>query len=224
MNTCKECNSDKLRWCWADGDIVCIDCGLVNQERIIDDRIYTRNDEYIDTVSFKNTEIARLANTFGENTNEDFVSTIHNKKNVTKKDVAKEAYVHVKGLTADAVCASLNIEKKTLWKMQPTFENNKSRCYDILKRFINQNTMLPTDKRWDVWKVGRQLLQSLERTPVLQSCKPDKLVVSITLVAMKCIKIDMGKSNQVTFLREYGLSLGTFRKHELLIQKALTTR
>lgn len=38
MSVCRECGSFQLVYCWADGDLVCRDCGLVAQEHVIDER------------------------------------------------------------------------------------------------------------------------------------------------------------------------------------------
>lgn len=49
MSVCRECGSFQLVYCWADGDLVCRECGLVAQEHVIDERpMRICDDSYFD--------------------------------------------------------------------------------------------------------------------------------------------------------------------------------
>lgn len=229
---CLDCKSVKFVWDWANGDVVCTVCGLVAQERIIEDNVgfkdrddYYPLDEPVSKRVMTQTNVlnATLFNGMMEGTKE-MVQAIdafcQKSPDVTHKaDVVTGMYANTKGISAKDLCVAMKIKPKQLWKATVKHNViNTNRTLDLLKRTIYECDDIPEGREWEVLKIARKFLEALETTPAIQNIKPDRLVVSLMIVACEVLKIGLKRAN---VCRKYKLSKETLCRHETMLQEAL---
>jgi transcription initiation factor TFIIIB Brf1 subunit/transcription initiation factor TFIIB len=242
---CTDCKSKKLAWDWANGDLVCTACGLVAQERFIDERVSYRDfDEFcpmtnrvltqkpIDHKIVQQTNVmnAMLLNGMLDNTTDiaRAVDDFCNKPPTVDVDVSKKAhitcgiYAKTQGLDVKDLCHQMNIKTSAFWKA--TTRNGISevperRFQDVLKRAIYKCPHIPAKQEWQVFKIANKFLEAINKTPHMQNTKPDRLIVSLMIIACEIKKIPI---NRVKVCKQYKLSAETLNKHEILLQEVLT--
>ncbi len=237
---CTDCKSDKFVWDWANGDVVCTSCGLVAQERFIDDRAAFKDyDEYAPLDAPTNKTItqhtnhlnAALFNGHLDNTTDmaktiqDFCNNTPNQETRTKAqraDVLTAAYTNTKGIPAKDLCEALNVKPSTFWKAATKHKvvdkNSSNRPNELLKRTIYENPDIPNGREWSVFKTARKFLEALSATPSIQGIKPDRLAVSLMIIACEVEQVGL-KRNKVC--HKYRLCLETLSRHEAMLQEAL---
>jgi hypothetical protein len=241
---CSDCKSDKLIWDWANGDLICTACGLVAQERFVDERV-SYNDygnfcqkttQYLTkapvdhkTIQQTNLMNATLLNGMLENTFDiaQAVDEFCNKPPMIDMDISKKAsitsgiYVKTQGLGVKDLCQQMNIKTSAFWKA--TTRNGitkvpQRRFQDILKRTIYNCSLIPPKQEWGVLKIASKFLKAIEETPYMQNTKPDRLIISLMIIACEIKKVP---TNRGMLCKEYGLSTETLNKHESLLQQVL---
>lgn len=235
MLSCRDCKSDRLVWDWANGDVVCTSCGLVAQERFIDERVsfkdigtYTPMETPVTKQILKKVEAvnANLFNGMLEGTT-DVAKTIDEFCQrslcegdvVSKADIASGVYANTKGFSAKELCDALDVKPKQLWKAVVKHKViNTNRTSSVLKRTIYECGDIQSGKAWEVFKVAKKFLEALENNVLIQTIKSDKLVVSLMIIACEVVKLDIKRKK---LCREYGLSLDTLNRHEALLQEAM---
>lgn len=240
---CTDCGTDKLVWDWANGDVVCTACGLVAEERFVDDRIgfndhdcYAPLHESVSKQVTKQTNLVNAALFNGMLDGADDISKaiddfcrqgeqdggVKEREVSRKADIASGVYANTKGFTAKELCTAMNVKPRQLWKAvanHKVVNNTSNRTHDMLKRTIYECVDIPQGREWEVFKVARKFLEAMQDDRVsLQSIKPDKLVVSLMVIACGVVRLNIKKKE---LCRKYGLSLDTLNKHEALLQKAL---
>jgi len=230
---CTDCKSDLFVWDWANGDVVCTRCGLVAQERIIEDKVgFKDRDDYypLDDVPVSkrvmtqtNILNATLFNGMLEG-DKDMAQAINEfcqkSPEVTQKaDVVTGMFANTKGIPAKDLCFAMNLKPKQLWKATVKHDIiNTNRSLDMLKRIIYECGDIPMGREWEVLKVARKFLEVLETTPAIQNVKPDRLVVSLMIVACDVLKLGLKRSK---VCHKYKLSMDTLYRHETMLQEAL---
>jgi transcription initiation factor TFIIIB Brf1 subunit/transcription initiation factor TFIIB len=202
MPWCNSCNTDiNLVWDWANGDVVCRGCGLVVEERFIDDRPpYAENDQYAPLNECANkTKMSRIEKLVG--------------------DIIQEA----NGLRTEDIGKALNIKPSKVWKVIP--EDIKTsvyqRGYDIIKRMVYGSTLVPQDKAWSVIRTARKLYDTITQPGtkhLIQGVKLDRLVTSLVVIAADIENVCTRKK----LCGYFKLNKDTLIKHEGLLQTALT--
>lgn len=239
---CTDCKSDKFVWDWANGDVVCTSCGLVAQERFIDDRVAFKDyDEYAPLEAPTNKAIAQHTNELNavlfngtlENTTdmakaiEEFCNKTPNQETRTKAqraDVVTAAYTNtnIKGISAKDLCEALNVKPSTFWKAATKHKvvdkNSTNRPSELLKRTIYENSDIPNGKEWSVFKTARKFLEALSATPSIQGIKPDRLAVSLMIIACEVEKVGLKRTKMC---HKYRLCPETLSRHEAILQEAL---
>lgn len=229
---CSDCNSDKLVWDWANGDVVCTSCGLVNQERFIDDRVFYKDyadHEYNETKSIdkKVDKVVSQINSVLYNKMVDDTNIIveriqhsyeNDKKKITTADVVAGVYSCEKGLTARELCISMNVKPKKFWKSVKSNIVWEQRLLDIIKRMVYENVKFEKNEEWPIIKCAMKIIERMENSIEVQNIKTNKLAISIVYIACKCEKIMYEKSEFVKF---YNISLETLKRHEYIIQAVL---
>jgi transcription initiation factor TFIIIB Brf1 subunit/transcription initiation factor TFIIB len=229
MDTCTDCGSTQLVLCWSDGDIVCKDCGLVAQSHIIDDSIPFKdiNDYDLPERETNNTVIKKYTETFEAFEAFGDIHVENSAKKITKKDIASTVYDQTvcnnRGYTAKQVCDTLGIKTSAFWKATVQSGSiKKPKLYDILKRTIHQCNYIPHERAWDVIKVASKFLEVLEANEMCQSSKPDKLAISLMIIAAEHIKIKDMKRSDVC--KSYQMSMATVSKNERMLQDILLSK
>ena len=229
---CSDCKSDKLVWDWANGDVVCTSCGLVNEERFIDDRFCYKNHEdheYTETMIIDkkveqvvSTINSALYNGIIDDTNIITERIQHNYENNNKKittaDVVANVYSCEKGVTAHELCTTMNVKPKTFWKSVKNDVVLEKRLLDIIKRKVYENVKFEKKEEWPIIKCSMKIIERIKNSSVVQNIKTDKLAISIVYIACKCEKISCDKKEYVA---QYRISLETLKRHEYIIQEIL---
>lgn len=236
MQTCNHCQSDRLIWDWANGDVVCTSCGTINQEKFIDDKCYYRDfedHEYKETklidksvnkyVSDVNTifyngmidDTSRIT----ENIQSMCESNKNTKNKISKADIVAGVYVCEKGLTAKELCTNMNVKTNKFWKSVKKDTIWENRLLDIIKRLVYGCVEFETKNHWIIIKCARKIIDRIKSSPELQNIKPDRFAVSLIYVACDCEKLSLNKKK---FVKLFGMSLETLLKHENIIQTILT--
>lgn len=243
MLTCPECMSDKLVWHWSDGDVVCTSCGLVVEERFIDDRVAFKdygdyspleapvNKQVLKKVNVMNanlfngmmeetTEVAKAVDDFCKARDSSNASNASNGcEGLSKADIASGIYATTKGLSIKDVCCAMDMKPKKMWKAVIKHKIiNDNRTCDVLKRSIYRCDDIPSEQKWDVLKVAKKFLEALENNVLIQRFKTDKMIVSLMTIACEVAKVDIKRRD---FCRKYGITIDTLKKHEALLQEAL---
>ena len=231
-------------WDWSNGDVVCRACGLVAQERIIDDRDTYRNREEFSPVEIEvskktiqqtnalnatlfngmmedATDMAKVIDEFC-NREIETSSILIKEEDVSKKaEIASCVYANTKGIPTKDLCVAMNVKPKQLWKAAVKHNViNTNRTNDLLKRTVYECDEISAGREWEVLKVAKQFLTALNTTSATQSIKPERLVVSLMILACEVLKV--GNINRATMCRKYGLSKDTLYRHEAMVQEALT--
>lgn len=183
-------------WCWSDGDVVCRGCGLVAIGGIIDDRVCYGDRENYD-VLHEPTPTSKL-NGYCENEEE-------------------------RGHCASEICKDMGISQRKYWLSKHKdgpggVVGSKSKTHDIIKRKVYECRHIESEKHWDVIKVARKFLDSMEAKCVTQTLKPDKLSISLIIIACEYLGLKVGRN---VMCSEYGLTLTTLKKNEKLLQHCL---
>ncbi len=245
QQVCLDCKSDKLVWDWASGDVVCTGCGLVAQERFIDDRVaYKDYDEYcpktskiltsppIDQTTLKQTKVvnAVFLNEVLEDTHDVVLSIqrLCDKEPAINVSVSKKAnitsgiYARVQGLPVDALCQTMNIKTSSFWKAttrQGISQVPERRFQDLLKRTVYSCQYIPKNSEWQVLKFATKILSVLlEKSHIIQGIKPNRLIISIMIIACEVAKVEVTRKDMCS---KYKLSMDTLKKHESIIQDVL---
>lgn len=204
MPWCKDCNNDiNLVWDWANGDVVCRRCGLVAEERFVDDRPSFSEYEQYAPLNEKNEEVQKLSRI------EKLVADIVNESN---------------GLLTEDIGKALNIKPSKVWKAIP--EDKKpggvyQRGYDIIKRMVYESTLIPQDKAWNIIRTARKLYETLTEVKskhLIQGVKLDRLMTSLVVIAADI----EGVCNRKQLCGHFKINKDTLMKHEGLLQAALT--
>jgi transcription initiation factor TFIIIB Brf1 subunit/transcription initiation factor TFIIB len=231
---CTDCGCDRLVWKWSDGDVICTNCGLVVEERFIDDRVpigdihnyYMESDTTTEKEEIE--KIKEYTQTFGniltDNVAHKVKSTIKDMtsddKKIRKCDIGAGIYVNSNGVTASQICESLNIKSRTFWKSSIS-QGKKQSIDDILKRIIHSCEYIPADKAWDVIKISKRFLEVLESNETIQACKPNKIAITLMIIACEVLKLDIDRE---IICREYKISKVTLLKNEKIIQNTLKNK
>lgn len=237
--SCRDCNSSKLVWDWANGDIVCTSCGLVNEERFIDDRcnykyhedheprepktiVSKKIDNIVDAINTTlyngmvddTTVISeRVQNVYEKHSNED------NIEKITKADVVAGVYTCEKGLTARELCTTMNVKAKSFWKSVKSDQIVwEQRLLDIVKRNVYNCANIEKDKEWNVIKYSSKIIDKIMNSAEVQNIRLDRLAISLMYIACKCDNLKFDKKE---FVKLYGISLETLYRHEHIIQTIL---
>jgi transcription initiation factor TFIIIB Brf1 subunit/transcription initiation factor TFIIB len=229
---CSDCKSDKFVWDWANGDVVCTSCGLVNQERFIDDRFGYK--EYEDH-EYKETKIidkkvdkvvstinSVMFNGMIDDTNmiaEKIQHTYENSsKTITTADVVAGVYSCQKGLTAQELCLSMNVKPKKFWKSVKNDVIWDQRLLDIIKRLVSQSVKFEKKQEWPVIKCTIKIIERIKKSSEVQNIKTDKLAISLIYIACQCENIIYEMKD---FVKHYRISSETLKRHEHIIQTIL---
>lgn len=243
---CRDCKSTKLVWDWANGDLVCTSCGLVAQERFIDERVsYKEYDDYFPgkirtpqesralqkTIQHTNTINTTLLNNALDNT-VDMAEAINDFCNQTPRlecNVPKKAtitagiYANTHGVNIKNLCQQMSIKTSDFWKATTrhgiTTMKPQRRFQDLLKRTIYTCQHIPTGKEWQTFKIARQFLEKIQDSPLIQNIKPERIVISLMIIA--CGLSNATKMTRADLCKEYRLSPETLAKHEALLQEIL---
>lgn len=229
---CSDCKSDKLVWDWANGDVVCTSCGLVNQERFIDDRFCYKDyedHEYKETkIRDKNVDkVVSIINSVLYNGMIDDSNIMaerikytceNNNKKITTADVVAGVYSCEKGMTAQELCTTMNVKPKKFWKSVKKDVVWEHRLLDIIKRLVYENAKFERKEEWPVIKCSRKIIDRIKNSTEVQNIKTDKLAISIVYIACRCEKIVYDKKE---FVKYYKISFETLKKHENIIQAIL---
>jgi transcription initiation factor TFIIIB Brf1 subunit/transcription initiation factor TFIIB len=211
---------------WENGDVVCTGCGLVQQDRFIDDRVpwkeyddYTPVEESVPTQ--KVLDVANMAKSelFGGNIDnvKDLIMGI---EAVDKIQAAADLYENTKGFTAKTFCGSMKVKTSKFWKqLEQKGAVDKDRTFDILKRIVYESTDIPSDKSWEVIKVANKFREMLSESAEKQKIKSDRLMVSLMIIVV-CDILKLGPK-VCAMCRKYKLGVYTFKKHEKLLQDIL---
>jgi hypothetical protein len=244
---CRDCKSTKLIWDWANGDLVCTACGLVAQERFIDERVsYNDRNYYCSdkiqtptvsrelqrTIQHTNVINATLLNSALDNTT-DMAEAINDFCNQTPRlevNVSKKAtttagiYANTQGVTVKDLCYQMNIKTSDFWKATTrhglTTMNPQRRFQDLLKRTIYTCEYIPKAKEWQTFKIARQLLEAIHDSPHFQNIKPERIVISLMIIACGLSKATT--MTRADLCKQYKLSQETLTKHEALLQQLLS--
>jgi transcription initiation factor TFIIIB Brf1 subunit/transcription initiation factor TFIIB len=234
MQTCNHCQSDRLVWDWANGDVVCTSCGTINQERFIDDKCNYRDYESHECkepkVINKNlNKVVSDVNTIFYNGMIDDTSKIteniqsmcdnNTTAKVSKADIVASVYACEKGLTAKELCTNMNVKSNKFWKSVKNDTVWENRLLDIIKRLVYGCDEFDTKNHWVIIKSARKIIDRIKSSPELQNLKPDRFAVSLIYVACNCEKLCQNKKK---FVKLFGMSLETLLKHEHIIQTILT--
>jgi hypothetical protein len=230
---CTDCKSDKFVWDWANGDVVCTGCGLVVQERIMDEKVgFKDRDDYYPldempvskrVMTQTNVLNATLFNGMLESA-KDMAQTIDafcqkSPEATHKADVVTGMYTNTKGISAKDLCLAMKLKPKQLWKGAVKHDViNNNRSLDLLKRTIYECDDVPVGREWEVLKIARKFLEALDTTPAIQNIKPDRLVVSLMIVACEVLKLGLKRTK---VCHKYKLSKDTLCRHETMLQEAL---
>jgi transcription initiation factor TFIIIB Brf1 subunit/transcription initiation factor TFIIB len=229
---CSDCKSDKLVWDWANGDVVCTSCGLVNEERFIDDRFCHKN---YDDHEYKETKIidkkvdqvvstinSVLYNGMIDDTNIMVERIQHSYENTNKKittaDVVAGVYSCEKGMTAQELCTTMNVKPKKFWKSVKNDVVWEQRLLDIIKRLVYENVKFDKKEQWSVIKCSMKIIERIKNSSEVQNIKTDKLAISIVYIACKCEQISYDKKE---YGAQYRISVETLKRHEYIIQEIL---
>jgi transcription initiation factor TFIIIB Brf1 subunit/transcription initiation factor TFIIB len=235
---CSDCKSDKFVWDWENGDVVCTGCGLVQQDRFIDDRVPWK--EYDDYAPVEESVPARkVLDMANMAKSELFGGNIDNVKDLIMGDqacdkagdkacdkagdkiqVAADLYENTKGFTAKTFCGSMKVKTSKFWKqLEQKGAVDKDRTFDILKRIVYESTDIPSDKSWEVIKVANKFREMLSESAEKQKIKSDRLMVSLMIIVV-CDILKLGPK-VCAMCRKYKLGVYTFKKHEKLLQEVL---
>lgn len=216
---CPTCISARVVWNWTDGDIICTGCGLVLEERFIDDRVPASkySDYKYDEPKLKKNVVAS-ATMIGVDMPDSTLQLIQQscREKFDKPTVAASIYNTVKGMTAKQICSALDIKPSKFWKAASTSKTADNK--DILRRTIYECDVIPKDKVCVVMKTAISLFEALEKSNINQSLRKDRLAVS--LLILSCEMLGIFKKRNV-LCKTYKISMETVRKHEYAVQQAL---
>jgi len=232
MQSCYHCNCFNLVWDWHDGDIVCTSCGTVNQERFIDDNCFYKDYENHDykepkLVNKKVDNVVSTINTIFFNGMIDDTSRITDKiqnsneidnNKISKADIVACVYDNEKGLTSKELCINMNIKPNKFWKSVKKDIIWEHRLLDIIKRLVYSCYDIDAKQHWTVIKCARNIIDRIKYSTELQNIKPDKFAISLIYVACQCEKVMFNKKD---FIKIFGISNETLKKHEHIIQTIL---
>ena len=215
---CRDCGGENMVWDWSCGDIVCTKCGLVAVERFIDDRVGWK--EYGQYSPLREEEGDGVVD---KNVAE-FLEKYHGASDISPvgMDAVDIMDSVEKGTSTTDICGALNIKTKQMWKMAEEKKIvGKDRSYDMIKRIVYECEGIPSARAWDVIKAANRFREAvLGCKGVAQGVKIDRLVVSLVVIA--CCDICKIPGVSVGALcSKYGLAMGTFRKHERMLQGVL---
>lgn len=246
IQQCRDCKSTSLVWDWANGDVVCTACGLVAQERFIDERVnYKDYDEYCPskirtpqeskvfqkTIKHTNIINATLLNNALDTTTDmaEAVNDFCNQSprvdvNVSRKaTTAAGIYENTQGVAIKDLCQQMNIKTTDFWKATTrhgiTTMKPQRRFKDLLKRTIYTCHHIPKAKEWETFKIARQFFEAIHDSPLFQNIKPERIIISLMIIAC-----ELSKATTLTradLCKEYKLSIETLAKHEALLQQVL---
>lgn len=234
-NQCKQCSSTRLVWDWANGDVVCTGCGLVCQERFIDERVpwkeyddYTPISQPINSKILNQTKIinASFFNGLLDNTDniaksvQEFCNQSQSKNIPKKASIASGIYANTKGLSIKELCDEMKVKTSHFWKasVQNKVSNNPNRIQDLLKRTIFSCEYIPKKNEWNVLKIANKFLDLMIKNPSVQKIKPNRLVISLMIIACEIEKLPISRQS---FCEKYQLSADTLNKHEMILQQVL---
>lgn len=224
MLKCTDCGSIRVVWDWAAGDIVCTNCGLVLQERFIDDRVpfkeygdYFQEPKEINQTVKNHTEGIPIQDEIVLASNE-WCKDKREGLRVRKVDVAAGIHSSIQGVPVRAICARMNVRASKFWKATQGQEGKKGDCLSILKRTVYESEHIPADVAWQVIKVGSKLIDVVNTSTHAQTLRLDRLAISIMIIACDIKSVGPKRSKACKL---YGISPDTVRKHEGLIQGLL---
>ena len=223
---CPECISSHVVWNWADGDVVCTGCGLVIQERFIDDRVgFRESDDYSPPEPAFNAGVKRQLTKANVRLPDNVLSACHEgcvaTTSVRKEHVAVAMHANTQGVSVKAVCATMGVKPSKFWKEARNLKGHEENVRSQLRRTVYECVLIDEAKHWDVLKTATRLMEGVINHPRLYTLKPDKLAVSLMVVACKICKLSLKRGR---LCKEYGLSLDTLGKHESMIQEALAKK
>ena len=236
---CTDCGSDRLVTT-HEGDFVCTQCGLVKEERCIDDTVHSFGEVWWEQLYEENTNtsiIDKLGLAHMDDTIKTKILQIHTKasnegsiKRKTHDNSFWAACVYLascelkRGMSPTECMmllgdASSQDFSRKFWDSYKEFGGSASQ--DIapvhnngLARIIH-TLDLPNDKVWEVKKIANRLWEQVRDD--VGTLKGSKLNGSIVCIACKIAGV-------VPDLQKLNISKGTLKKHEERIQSILKSR
>lgn len=228
---CSDCQSDKLVWDWANGDVVCTSCGLVNEERFVDDRFcYQNYQDHEQETKMIDKHVGKVVSTINtvlyngmiDDTSvmTDRIQHIYDKndKKPSTVDVVANVYSCGKGMIAHELCTQLNIKPKTFWKSVKGDVVWEERVIDLVKRLVYENARFDKKEEWPIIKCSMKIVERIKDSSEIQNIKTDKLAITIIYIACLCQKKLYDKKE---FVKLYRISIETLKRHESIIQAIL---
>lgn len=246
-NVCNDCGSDQLLIHWREGDIVCSQCGLVKEERILDDTYYGNKhfDEDVQPAFCDNPQnetvqwaieillgdgnsllidlCTQLFDAIGKTSGKRL------KGKTRRAALAAAIYCtskyHNRGLKAEVIYSMFEIDlwfmysdMCVMWNACPEFKKIIT-CLtdDEINRMVYSNFDIPFEATKKVCKYCNVLKKTVGS--YLTNAKVSKLNACFIYIACQQLNLQISKKN---IHNAYGVSIATLTKHEGMIQDILT--
>lgn len=245
-NICDDCGSHKLVVHWREGDIVCSQCGLVKEERILDDTYYGNkpfeedeqpvfsNEAQNETIKWAIESLLGDGNTLLIDLCTQMFHAIGRTLGKSMRGKTRRAVIaaaiysaskyHKRGLTAEAIYCMFEIDVWfmysdicALWNACPEFKAILTCSIDdALARMIYSNQDIPFDMTKQVHKYCNILRDAVGSH--LTNAKISKLNACFVYIACQQSNLHISKKD---IHKAYGVSIATLTKHESMIQDIL---
>lgn len=238
---CQDCRSTRMIEHHAEGDIVCLGCGLVNMERIIDDTPLVRSERNLDYVSFDEfstaacPEVERALDWLGMESQ----AAIYIIQQVVDEHKAKEyngcwdalyAYATLRAaqmvgyvaISEQNVCDAYDVEPSALKTFEERETASNVREVDIRQRIARPASAVIDDGR-DRASVATRVSEieaTLKTNPQFASKRPSKMDVVI-LYYVHVVERGQKGLTKKKFADDCGVSTVTFNKHLKLLTELL---
>lgn len=245
-NICNDCGSDQLLIHWREGDIVCSQCGLVKEERILDDTYYGNKpfDEDVQPSFCDKTQnetvkwavdillgdgnsllidlCTQLFNAIGRISNKRLKGKT--RRAALAASIFCASKYHIRGLTAEVIYNMFEID---MWFMYSDMCALWNTCLefkevitystdDELTRMVYGNPDIPYEALKQVCKYCNILKKTVGSH--LTNAKISKLNACFIYIACEQLKLQISKKK---IHKAYGVSMATLTKHESMIQDIL---
>jgi transcription initiation factor TFIIIB Brf1 subunit/transcription initiation factor TFIIB len=247
-NICDDCGSHKLVIQWREGDIVCSQCGLVKEERILDDTYYGNkpydediqpalcsNEAQNETIKWAIESLLGDGNTILIDLCTQMFHAIGRTSGKSLRGKTRRAVIaaaiycaskyHKRGLTAEAIYSMFEID---MWFMYSDICVLWSTCPEFKAVFatttIDDALARMVYSNLDIpFDATKQVLKycNILRDAVgshLTNAKVSKLNACFVYIACQQSNLDISKKD---IHKAYGVSMATLTKHETMIQDIL---
>jgi len=240
---CSDCGSDQLIIHAREGDLVCSECGLVNQSRMmIDDMSCV--DHVCELAEDKSKDIVflqeRIEFFFGYEACEDIklcaselFSKAHEKLTTLKSKMkraimASSVYMactmYKRGIDPNNIFTFFDVPLwfnysmiSECWNI-PQVQATNGSSDDMIARLVTRHSSIPQEKRNEVVRIAKELRSKTECV-MKGSLKSSK--VSVCYIYIACKLVTGCKVSKKSIHECYGVSPITLMKHEKLIQELL---